>query len=128
MLAALDGARVMRTYRSPEVLHERFGLLDLCRVDLAADDRTEGHFRAQLLADGQCKGGFTRSRSTGKQHSSPRHLLRLDEVDDQTACLGVVSTAAGLGCASNVPHELRLGLQSRLQRASRDHRSTDPSL
>jgi hypothetical protein len=118
----------MRTYCSPEVLHERLGLLDLCRVDLAADNRTEGHLRAQLLADSQCKRGFTRARSAGKQDSSPRHLLRLDEVDDQTACLGVVSTAAGLECASNVPLALQLGLQSHLQRASRDHRSTDPSL
>lgn len=75
------------TYRPPEILHERFRLLHLGRVYLAAYDGTERHLGPQFLADRERKCRLAGSWSSGEQNSPTGHLLRLHEIDDESASL-----------------------------------------
>ena len=76
-----------RTDCPPEVLHECLCFLDLSRVDLTTNDRTEGDFGSQLLRHGEGQSSLSSSGSTSQEDSPTGHLLRLDQVNNDTACL-----------------------------------------
>ena len=76
-----------RTNCPPEVLHECLCFLDLSRVDLTTNDRTEGDFGSQLLRHGEGQSSLSSSGSTGQEDGTTGHLLRLDQINNNTACL-----------------------------------------
>lgn len=88
-----------RTYSAPEVFHERFRLLNLCRVYFAAHDGTEWHFRPKLLAYSKRKRSLSGPRPSSKQHRATRHFLLLHEIDDQATSLRSCQLQLALSCS-----------------------------
>src|SRR5690606_30964504 len=76
-----------QTNCTSKVLHQSFGLLNLCTKHFTSHNWSERNLCTQLLTDSQSQCSFSRSRCSSQQNSSSTHLLCLDQVDNQSTCL-----------------------------------------
>lgn len=76
-----------RTDCAPEALAEDLGLLDLTRVDLAADDGAEGDLCAQLLRDRERERRLAGAGPARQEERASREFLELDQRRDESAGL-----------------------------------------
>lgn len=73
--------------RPPEVLHENLRLLDLGRVDLRPNHRTEWHLLTQLMSDTEGQGSLSRTGASSEEQSLACEALTADEVEYEAAGL-----------------------------------------
>jgi hypothetical protein len=78
------------TDRPPKVLHQDLCLFHLGAEHFRSDHGAEGHLLAEFLGDGECERRLSGSRSAGEEECAAGEAARLDQLQDETACLGLL--------------------------------------